>query len=65
MFTEKDWLMKQEQINDQLRERAQEREHRLSGRRRPPIHVDAQTGHKVLHRTLARAGRLLLAGEAR
>jgi hypothetical protein len=65
MFTEKEWLMKQEQINDQLRERAEEREHRLNRRQRPRFHVDVPSGHRVLHRTLARAGRLLPAGEAR
>lgn len=64
MFTEKDWLKKQEQINEQLRRRAEERAHPLRDERprRAQAHVRALAPRKVLRRTFASAARLLPLG---
>ena len=62
MYTEKEWLMKQEQINDELRQRAEERARRLSNERQRHIHVPALAPRKALQRTLASAARLLVVG---
>lgn len=61
MFTEKDWLRNQEQINDQLRQRAEERAHPLRDER-PRRARRALAPRKMVRRTFASAARLLPLG---
>jgi hypothetical protein len=63
MFIDRDWLAKQEAINEQLRRRA---EARLSvdsrTQRSAAVRTQAQASNGLVRRSLAAAGRVLTAG---
>lgn len=63
MFIDKDWLEKQEAINEQLRRRAEGRpsiDNRAQ--RSAAVRTRARAGNGLVRRSLAAAGRVLTAG---